>query len=854
MIYLSDILAATGGRVYGPIFAQEFSDFCFDSRILQPGELFLAVKTEKGDGHDYIEEACRDGATGVLCEREIDLAPHRVTCVVVPDTQQALRHWGEYITKEYAPEVIGVTGSTGKTSAKEAIAKVLEKRFPVFRNHANYNGRYGLPIALGRLRPEHKIAVLEMACDSFKEIEELAQMTSPRIGVVMSVNAAHLEYLGSLENIAREKGRLIEALPEEGYALLNFDDPRVRAMAGRTKARVLTFGTNPKADLYAYEIAAHREGVRFIVRYQGEGVEVRLALLGAHSVYTALAAMGVGTLYGLSLQEAAQSLEELKPLMGRLKPLEGINGSLLLDDSYSANPTSTLAALDLLAQMEGEDRVAILGDMLQLGAYEEEGHREVGRRAAQVVDYLVTKGERAGIIADEARGHGLAEERIFVTYTVDDALRSIAERVGPGDLILVKGSMEARMERVVEKLLADPSQAESLLVRQSPAWKRIHIIAPDRPTWVEIDLGALAHNVREIKRIVGEKVGIIVTLKADAYGHGAVKVARTALANGATMLGVACLGEAVALRKAGISAPIIILGYTPAWQARDIVLHDITATVFSLDVARAFSRAAVALNSQVRVHIKVDTGMGRLGLLPSDLLPFVQVLQGLPNLLVEGIFTHFAIADVEDAHGIPGWGKEYTLRQLETFKGVVRELEASEIHIPLIHAAHSAAVFTLPESYFNLVRPGIAVYGLDPSSEVRCPDSFRPVLSFKTQIAQVKRLPKGSYISYGCAYRTERSSSIAVIPVGYADGFRRGPRIWGEVLVRGQRAPVVGRVCMDMSMIDVTDIPGVRQGDEVVLIGQQGEERITAEEVADKLGTINYEVVSEILARVPRVS
>jgi alanine racemase len=478
----------------------------------------------------------------------------------------------------------------------------------------------------------------------------------------------------------------------------------------------------------------------------------------------------------------------------------------------------------------------------------------VGRRAAQVVDYLVTKGERAGIIADEARRYGLAEERIFVTYTVDDAVRSIAERVGPGDLILVKGSMEARMERVVEKLLADPSQAESLLVRQSPAWKRIHILTPDRPTWVEIDLGALAHNVREIKRIVGEKVGIIVTLKADAYGHGAVKVARTALANGATMLGVACLGEAVALRKAGISAPIIILGYTPAWQARDIVLHDITATVFSKDVARAFSRAAVALNSQVRVHIKVDTGMGRLGILPSDLLPFVQVLQGLPNLLVEGIFTHFAIADVEDAHGIPGWGKEYTLRQLEAFKGVVRELEANEIHIPLIHAAHSAAVFTLPESYFNLVRPGIAVYGLDPSSEVRCPDGFRPVLSFKTQIAQVKRLPKGSYISYGCAYRTERSSSIAVIPVGYADGFRRGPRIWGEVLVRGQRAPVVGRVCMDMSMIDVTDIPGVRQGDEVALIGQQGEERITAEEVADRLGTINYEVVSEILARVPRVT
>ncbi|TKJ31527.1 MAG: alanine racemase [Chloroflexi bacterium B3_Chlor] len=410
------------------------------------------------------------------------------------------------------------------------------------------------------------------------------------------------------------------------------------------------------------------------------------------------------------------------------------------------------------------------------------------------------------------------------------------------------------MEEVVEKFLSDPTSAESVLVRQSPAWKQIYIIRPDRPTWVEIDLGAIANNVRQLKRMVGDGVGIIATLKGDAYGHGAIKVARTALANGVDMLGVACLSEAVTLRRADITAPILILGYTPAWQAREAVLNDVTVTVFSLDVARALSRAADDLNSEVRVHVKVDTGMGRLGILPHEVLDFVREAKDLPGLVVEGIFTHLAIADIPDAHNVQGWGREYTRKQLRSFQGVLQELEASGVHIPHIHAANSAAIIAFPESHFNMVRPGIAIYGLDPSSQIPRPAGFEPALSFKSQVAQVKELPSGSYVSYGCTYRTEAPTRIAVIPVGYADGFRRGPHNWGEVLVKGRRAPLVGSVCMDQSMIDVTDIPGVRQGDEVVLIGQQGGDRITVGEVAERLGTINYEVVSEILARVPRVT
>jgi alanine racemase len=369
---------------------------------------------------------------------------------------------------------------------------------------------------------------------------------------------------------------------------------------------------------------------------------------------------------------------------------------------------------------------------------------------------------------------------------------------------------------------------------------------PERPTWLQVDLGAIADNLHRVRAIVGPEVDVMVVLKADGYGHGAVRIARTAVNNGARMLGVACLSEGVLLRQSEIQAPILVLGYTPAWQARQAVLHDVTATLFDLDSARAFSRAAGEVGRTATVHVKVDTGMGRLGLLPDQVPSFLQRVTRLPNLFVEGIFTHFSVADEAD--------KSYTRQQLARFETVLEQLRQQAIDIPIVHAANSAALLTLPEARYDMVRLGVALYGLAPSPETPLPEGFRTALSFKTRVAQVKQLPPGSYISYGNTYRTTGNETIAVIPVGYADGFRRAPARWEYVLVHGQRAPIVGRVCMDQTMLNVTHIPGVRQGDEVVLIGQQGNESIAVEQVAEWLGTINYEVISEILARVPRVS
>ncbi len=382
MIELADLLIATAGELSGPATTTTFESFCFDSRLVRAGQLFLAVKTERGDGHDYIAHALAGGATGVLCQQPPAAGTTGATCIVVPDTRLAIQAWARYVLKKQGLKIIGVTGSVGKTTTKEAIAGVLAGRYPVFRNRANYNGLYGLPIALGELAPHHRIAVLEMAADHFGEMARLCEIAPPQIAVVTTVEPAHLETFGSLEAIAREKGELVAALPADGLAILNADDPRVAAMRGRTTARVLTFGmVTPKPgtaspDLLGRNIIVTREGLRFDVETPAGRDRVHFPLLGRHQVYAALAAIAVGLACDLALSEILERLSAIPRLPGRLNPLPGRRGSLLLDDTYGSSPAAAEAALETLAAVEGRRKIAVLGDMLELGDYEAVGHEQ----------------------------------------------------------------------------------------------------------------------------------------------------------------------------------------------------------------------------------------------------------------------------------------------------------------------------------------------------------------------------------------------------------------------------------------------------------------------------------------------
>ncbi|MBS1251270.1 MAG: Alanine racemase 1 [Anaerolineales bacterium] len=364
-------------------------------------------------------------------------------------------------------------------------------------------------------------------------------------------------------------------------------------------------------------------------------------------------------------------------------------------------------------------------------------------------------------------------------------------------------------------------------------------------TWAEIDLGAIAHNVRAIKKHIGPAVELCAVVKANAYGHGAEAVARTALVYGAGRLAVARLEEATALRRAGICAPILVLGPIAPNGAASVISHELTPTVNSPAVAQALSQQAQAADRTVAVHLKVDTGMGRFGVLPEEVVSFAREILSLPGLRLQGFWTHFAVADEAD--------KTYTRRQFSIYHRALRNLETAGFQVEVRHVANSAATLDLPETHLDMVRCGIALYGLYPSPDVGRAVSLRPALALKARVGRVRTLTSGSSISYGRTYTTQRDTRVALVPFGYGDGYPRLLSNRGQVLIGGRRCPIVGRVCMDLFVVDVSAVPDVGEGDEVVLLGRQGDEVITAEELAGKLGTINYEVVTGLAARVPRV-
>ncbi len=362
-----------------------------------------------------------------------------------------------------------------------------------------------------------------------------------------------------------------------------------------------------------------------------------------------------------------------------------------------------------------------------------------------------------------------------------------------------------------------------------------------RATRAIINLGAIAHNVSGIRKKIGKGTALMAVVKADGYGHGALQVSLTALQNGATCLGVALPEEAEPLRKAGIDVPILVLGLIQPGETRKIADFNLEQTICSLELAEALDRTARSASIKTNIHIKVDTGMGRIGVPPRDALEFVRRISRLKNLNLKGIFSHFSCADERDT--------TFTRKQIEIFDQVIREIEASRIPIPQKHLANSAGILAHPASYYDLVRPGIMMYGLYPSNEVARSITLIPAMTLKSKVIYAKQVPAETPVSYGRTHYTRGDTVIATIPVGYADGYNRRFSNEGYAFIQGKRAPLIGRVCMDMCMFDVTHLTAVKPGDEAILFG----EAPTIDELADTLGTINYEVVCAVGKRVPRI-
>jgi len=449
---------------------QIIADVGIDSRTLIPGSMFVAMQGETADGHDYVSQAFENGASFALIDRSVDPQLRVIDCrpgsdldldqevevpfcLLVEDSLKALQRVAGEWRKRLDLRVIAITGSVGKTTTKEVTTTVLKQRYRTLKNSGNLNNEIGLPMTLWRLSSGHQRAVLEMGFYVPGEIEFLCELAQPVVGVLTTIGTVHAERAGSQDEIARGKSELVQALPAgpEGVAILNYDDERVRAMADLTQARIFYYGLSPNADLWADEVEGlGLDGIKFRLNYQGESIYLKVPLIGRHSVHTVLRAAAVGLIEGMTWEEIGRGLRSEHTQL-RLVAVRSSSGALILDDTYNASPKSMLADLNLLEEMDGR-KIAVLGDMLELGRYEHQGHMKVGIRAAEVADVLVTVGERANIIARAAAENRLKQERIHSFAESTDVIPFLKEFLQENDVVLVKGSRGMRMDKIVSAL------------------------------------------------------------------------------------------------------------------------------------------------------------------------------------------------------------------------------------------------------------------------------------------------------------------------------------------------------------------------------------------------------------------
>jgi len=466
---IADVIEGlTGVRPEG--LDRPISKTVIDSRQVEPGALFVALEGEHEDGHEYVADAFSRGAAAAIVERPVktgglvmDLADPSGTLpsawslplvIKAPNTLMALQQVAAFWRQQHDVRVIGITGSVGKTTTKELTAAVLSRRYETLKSEASYNNEIGLPLTLMHLTDEHERVVLEMGMYDVGEISDLARIAQPHVGVVTIIGPVHLERAGTIEHIVQAKTELVKALPPapEGVAILNYDDERVRGMSEATRARVFYYGLSPKADLWADDIEGlGLDGIRFQLHCGDEEMFVKIPLLGRHSVHTALRAAAVGLLEGLNWQEIIEGLRGPSAQL-RLVAVPGPKGSTILDDTYNASPASTIAALNLLGELGGR-KIAILGDMLELGDYEEEGHQKVGMRALEVADVLITLGSRGRIIGEAALRWGMSSDQVHIFEENAEAIALLEKIVTSDDVILVKGSRAMKMEEIISALV-----------------------------------------------------------------------------------------------------------------------------------------------------------------------------------------------------------------------------------------------------------------------------------------------------------------------------------------------------------------------------------------------------------------
>ena len=837
MYYTLDrISEITGARRYGHTDA-EIEWMLTDSRSLAFPEtsLFFALRTRLGDGHKYIPALYRRGlrnfVVGTLPADAAQRFPD-ANFLLVPSPLKALQSLAEAHRKAYDLPVVGITGSNGKTVVKEWLYQLLSPAMVVTRSPRSYNSQIGVPLSVLLLDERSQVGLFEAGISQPGEMSALRHIIRPTIGVMTNIGPAHQENFATMEEKCLEKLSLFrdtEALVYNADERIVAEGVEAMHYGGR---RLAWSRRDPACPLFVEQMEKDAGGTRIRYRYEGTAHELHIPFSDDASALNCTHCLAVCLYLKLTPEEIAQRMARLEPVAMRLEVIQGVRGCTLINDTYNSDVASLDIALDFMNRRpgtHGDDttptgdgthgrndgepvrKTLILSDILQTGLDDRELYARVAQMAAsRGIDHIV------GVGPAISAAHALFPMKKSFFPSSDALLESGFLDSLHDEVVLLKGARAFGFERIAEAL--------SLRVHE---------------TTLEVNLEALAENLNFYRSFMKPSTKITCMVKASAYGSGAVEVAKTLQDRGVDYLAVAVADEGAELRRAGITTGVMIMN--PEMSSFDTLFaYNLEPEVYSFGLLEALIRAAEKEGvTNFPIHVKLDTGMHRLGFNPEKDMPaLIDRLQRQSSLIPRSVFSHFVGSDSPEFD-------DFSRLQFERFDAASRQLQAAFPHHILRHICNSAGIERFPERHLDMVRLGLGLYGIDPIDNRR----LHNVTSLRTTILQIRDVPAGDSVGYSRRTFLDRPSRIAAIPIGYADGLNRhlGNRN-GYCLVNGKRAPYVGNICMDVCMIDVTDID-CREGDRVEIFGDQ----LPVTELSDRLDTIPYEILTSVSNRVKRV-
>lgn len=814
---INELAQILDAQVIGNTNQDEIQAVITDSRMVMRSQrsVFFALVGEQHDGHTFIPELYARGVRVFVVSSAANFSVEhpKAAFLRVFNSLEALQSLASHHRSSYSIPVIGVTGSNGKTIVKEWLSQLLSNDFQLIRSPKSYNSQLGVPLSVLQLDSNCNLAIFEAGISQRGEMEKLEPIISPSIGIFTNIGMAHQENFPDIEAKAKEKIKLFANVETLIYCTdYEVIHTLAKGLTAKGKTRLFTWGRKGDVDVLL-NLAAVVEGKSVLsILYNNKPFDITIPFVDEASVENAMHCICAMLMLDVSMDNIAKRMGNLQPVAMRLEQKEGVNGCTIINDSYNSDLGSLSIALDFLAQQrQHHQRVLILSDILQSG-------QPLETLYADVANLVMVKGvDRViGVGTDISRFAHLFPRQSEFFVTTEAFIRWYTRSEFVDAAILLKGSRPFRFERI-----------SALLEQKS------------HRTILEIDLNALVSNLNYFRNLLKPNVKVMAMVKAFSYGTGSHEIANLLQFHRVDYLGVAFTDEGIALREAGITLPIVVLN--PTFENYDLMIeYNLEPEIFSFGSLQSIISAAnkQGVNSYP-IHIKIDTGMHRLGFMESDIDDLIAKVKNNPHIRVQSIFSHLAASDDAELD-------DFSTQQIESFEQIANRISQSIGYTPIRHMLNSAGIERFPNAQFDMVRLGIGLYGIS----VKHGKKLQVVNSLKSYIAQIKLLPKGETVGYNRRGVLSRSSIVATIPIGYADGLnRRLSNGTGHVLVNGTLAPIIGNVSMDTCTIDVTEIPNVAEGTEVTIFG----ELPTIEQIATQLDTIPYEVLTSVSRRVKRV-